>query len=142
MDKKPLYYRLVLLFLLVSVVPGAACNFPFRANFSDQVNDLQHTLTALATLIPDEKTPVPVNEEVSDPLPGANTPTAIPTAHSFQRPEPPQFNPGRNSFTYLAMAGDTPEAVAKRFGVEPEQIISTEILPRKGLLTPGQIKLC
>jgi LasA protease len=139
MDKKPFYYKLVLLFLLVSVVPGAACNFPFRANSSGQVNDLQHTLTALATLMPDEKTPVPGNEGVSEPLPGANTPTAIQTAHSFQRPEPPQFDPGGNTFTYLAMAGDNPEAVAKRFGVEPEQIISTEILPLKGLLTPGQV---
>jgi LasA protease len=138
MDKKPFYYRMLLVIVLVGAMPVLACNFPFQANRSGQVNNLQHTLTALATLNPDDHTPTPVSDEVDTPLPG-NTSNAIPTTTSFQRPEPPQLDAGGISYTYLARSGDTLQAVAKRFGVEPGQITSLVGLPGSGLLIPEQV---
>jgi len=139
MNKNSFYSRLVLVILLVIVLPSMACNFPFQANPSGQVNNLQHTLTAMATLGPGDQTHVPENVEDNDPLQINVTPTAAPTAVSVQRPVPPQLDASGNSYTYLAMPGDTLQAVAKRFGVEPDQIISAEVFTDDGLLSPWQV---
>ncbi len=139
MGKKPFYFRMLLVIVLVGTIPALACNFPFLPNRSGQVNNLQYTLTALATLNPEDHTPTPASEEVDARLPGNNTPTAIPATISFQRPEPPQLDAGGISYTYLAMPGDTLQAVAKRFGVEPGQITSLDGLPGSGMLIPGQV---
>ncbi len=139
MGKKLLSYRLVLTILLVCVLPSLACNFPFQTSTSGQVNNLQHTLTAMVTLPPENQTPVPENGEIIEPLPVINTPTATQTPISMQKPIPPQLDAGGNSYTYLVMPGDTLPAVAKRFGIEPNQIISAEGIPDNGLLSPGQM---
>jgi LasA protease len=42
-------------------------------------------------------------------------------------------------FQYQAQSGDTQPALARRFGVEPTQITSTDPIPPNTLITPGQM---
>ena len=42
-------------------------------------------------------------------------------------------------YEYIAQSGDTLQAVAARFRVQPQEITSKDSIPADGLLTPGQI---
>jgi LysM repeat protein len=131
------YKRLILFILLVSVVPGTACNFPFPTSSSSQAADLQQTLTALAPLLTDEATPIPGTREYGEI--NSENATPVPNPASFRKPEPPHLDPEGNFYVYHAMAGDTLPAVAKRFGVEAGQITSPETLTGTGWLSPQQV---
>jgi len=139
MGNNSFYYRLGLVMMLVSVLPALACNFPLRADRPDQANNLQHTLTAMATVNLDDQTPVPVDGEFIYPSPINESPTSFSTETGFQRPMPPQLNAEDNLFIYLAMPGDTLQAVAKRFAVDPDQISSPDRLSDDNFLLPGQL---
>jgi len=139
MGKNPFYYRLMLVILLGCLLPTLACNFPFRTTISEPGNELKYTLTALASVRPDDQTPVPESGEHQDPLQNTYIPTATQSLVSIQKPATPDLDASGSSYTYLANSGDTLHAVAKRFAVEPDQIISPEPIPDLGLLSPGQI---
>ena len=65
---------------------------------------------------------------------------------SQQTPENPTLPSGQEIFpydpnvsiSYISQSGDTLTAVAKHFGVTPDQITSPQSLPQTGLLPPGQ----
>jgi LysM repeat protein len=131
----------VLAILLVFMLPSLACNFPFQTRNSGPVNDLQHTLTAMVTLKPGDQTPVPGNGEIQNPVPGTIIPTATLAVVDIHRPSPPTLDPSGETFTYLVYPGDTLQAVAKRFAVDPNTIISPEPIPEEGMLSSGQVLL-
>ncbi|HEX6306028.1 MAG TPA: hypothetical protein VFZ76_17650 [Anaerolineales bacterium] len=56
-------------------------------------------------------------------------------------PQATFVSPGENEgvYTYLAQSGDTLSALASHFGVETDQVTSTEIIPPEGYLSPGQV---
>jgi LysM repeat protein len=106
-----------------------ACNFPVDGQGSQSLppgisqDELRQTLAAqpystLATQ-PLASTPVPVLSTVT---PGAPL-------------SPVQI--GTTGFVYSTQPGDTLPALAARFGVVPEQIVSTQPLPAEAYLNPG-----
>ncbi len=60
-------------------------------------------------------------------------PTLTPTPGQTNTPEPP--------ILYYTQAGDTLNALAKRFGVEPGEITSPDPIPTESLFNPGQLLL-
>jgi LasA protease len=138
MIRNSFYYRLLLIIIIACILPSLACNFPFQANHSRPNIDLQQTLTALAPLNPDSGIPAAEIGDPSLPLPVGATPTAEPLLIEGQIPGPPTLANDGGSFVYLSMQGDTSQAVAKRFGVEPGQIISPVVLPENTMLPAGQ----
>ncbi len=61
------------------------------------------------------------------------------TATSDSQVNSPGPAPTQTVFTYSAQPGDTLQALALRFGVDPEQITSAQEIPAHGMITPGQI---
>lgn len=113
------------------------------------------TATAEAALVEDTPLPtaffifpsstvtsVPAKTETPDPVlftptPEIDTatatdePTPLPTATLLDASGPP--------FLYTSQSGDTLNTIASRFGVNPIEIVSPELIPSKGLINPGQI---
>jgi LysM repeat protein len=79
---------------------------------------------------------VPTSQVTQTSLPGH-----IPTASaSITLPPPSANNPNEKPpILYYAQSGDTLSAVAVRFGVKTEQILSPQTIPAQTLITPGQV---
>jgi len=60
-------------------------------------------------------------------------PTPFPTSTLLDASGPP--------FSYTSQSGDTLDALASRFGVNPIEIVSPDPIPAKGLINPGQFLL-
>jgi hypothetical protein len=138
-EKKSFAYRAALAIFLVWVLPSLACNFPFAENSNRLAVELQTTLTAMVDPGLHEPTPVPEGEVDQYLSPEGEIQSFIPTAVSIQRPIPPVLDGSGHSFTYLTASGDILQAVAKRFAVEPNEILSAEPIPEVGLLPPGRV---
>jgi murein DD-endopeptidase MepM/ murein hydrolase activator NlpD len=68
----------------------------------------------------------------------ALTPISAEYPLSATSPTPYPASPGV-FYDYASRSGDTLEALAGRFGVEPNQITSVQPIPRTGFISPGQI---
>lgn len=64
------------------------------------------------------------------------TPTATPTIEFTSTESGSTANPETTVF-YISEPGDSLEAVAARFGVQPEEITSSSPIPENGLFSPG-----
>lgn len=138
MSSKIIIRRLLFSIILVSLFPALACNFPFRTIQTESSEDLRQTLTAMAPVVLDEKTPVPVENENQSVSPSDGMATESEPMISIQKPEKPRLDDSGQWFTYFASSGDTLAAVAKRFAVEPGQIKSPQIISGETFLTLGQ----
>ena len=137
MNTKGKYYRWAIMITLVYLIPALACNFPIPQNQADSNGELQTTLTALADPTSSVQTPSPTWDQA----------TATPSAGSGITPSPPfptvspLRTPGHvesgTQFIYFTQTGDTLPAIAKRFGVKPEQVSSSQPLSPEGLLPLG-----
>lgn len=112
-----------------------ACNFPVAT----QVPQLRPAPTALpGGLVPlASATPAAPGVETQaaptvQPAP-QDSPTATLTAIA-----PGDLSQDGTTFAYTAQSGDTLEAVASRFGVDPAQVTSPQAIPAQGLIPPGQ----
>lgn len=117
-----------LVFMLIAwMLPALACNFPYIKNGSSP-NARQETL--MATLFP----PIPT----ADPL--AGTPVPANTLAAEPSREPPTEVPAQTGpvIQYSAQPGDTLSALALRFGVEANQITSTQPIPPQTYIPAGQ----
>jgi LasA protease len=65
--------------------------------------------------------------------------TATPAPQPTGTPVPPPEIDTTDQWVYYAQSGDTVMAVARRFGVPPEQVVSTEYLPPKAMIPIGQL---
>lgn len=96
-------------------------------------------------------TPNPVEEAVHQTLSARLFPTGVfetPRAEAAEStPQPPvstaaiptaALRPGDGEIIYLAQSGDTLIAVARRFGVSPEEIRLSMPLPAEQMLPPGE----
>ncbi len=137
--------------LLAWLLPVLACNLPpsppqAPVSISEA---FRRTLEAQRTLVtPQEATPLPGETQApgitrppgsnpsTNPFPGLRTATPGDPPSGIPTPVTPQG--GLPPFTYLARSGDTLLAVARRFGVGPERITSSQEIPAEGLLLPGQ----
>jgi LasA protease len=138
MNTKGKFYRWAIMITLVYLFPALACNFPVPTKRSDtSFGELHMTLTALANSISSEQTPVPM---------GVKTPATPSVGGDITATQPgpivsPLRTPGQDGsgtqLIYFTQNGDTLPAVAKRFGVKPEQASSSQTLPSEGLLPPG-----
>ncbi len=105
-----------------------------------------HDLTPLAVL-PLPGTPTPGMAPTSAPIGGGGldfgaTPPAIPTDSPFPTATLPPVNAGGPMEIYTSQGGDTLEIIAQRFQINPQQIISDQVLPpADALLTPGTLLL-
>ncbi len=127
--------RLALTLVLGFMIPVLACNFPFRASNSNSINELQQTLTAMS---PAAQTPTPVGAVTHSAPPIENKPTETQSVLPAPRYAPLSLDSSGQWFTYFTNSGDTLQAVAKRFAVEPNQISSSEPIPAEGMLPPDQ----
>ena len=127
------FYRIPFILLLAWFFLSLACNFPMlnpqarKSGAEDQRAGNDQNPPALQTLVPDS---------MQTPLPGSG---AAPTATIEELPSPsesPLESP--DSYVYRAQSGDTLLAVANRFGVETDQVISQQVIPAEGYLSPGQ----
>jgi LasA protease len=126
--------RLVLFLCVLWVLPWMACNFPFPTADSGSPDGISLRQTLQAGPAPVEITPTA--QSLVTPALG----TAVPTPGNFLgSPTPVITSELPGYFAYAAQSGDTLPAVAARFGVEPGEIISTDLIPSQGYITPGQI---
>lgn len=111
----------ILLILLVLVL--ISCNFPIK--------DLSFILHPYATLDP------AIFESRRTPTPPATEPTTgAPTVPGTPMPTP-QVDEQLNH-VYAAQSGDTLRVVASHFGVTPQEVTSSDVIPETGLIPPGQ----
>jgi LasA protease len=133
--------RLLIFWLVAWILPALACNYPdlVQPETTPDAKDNRQTQVGSSTAkstaaLPDQPTqppPIPTmpNEFVPSNLP---TPGIPPTSQAFATDDEPV------DINYYAQAGDTLQAVAKRFQVQPGQIFSPASLPQTGFLIPGQ----
>lgn len=136
--KNELKRSLLLLVICGWLVPALACNFPFRNAAPDRADDLRLTLTAIAVNSPADATPSPAG--VANPVlpPDVLSPGETQVVTGILRPDPPALDEAGERYRYLTLVGDTLDAVARRFAVDPDQISSPQPLLGGGLLAPGQ----
>ena len=131
--------KLVAITMLLAVL-ALACNFPTVVQRRQELQEQQfrETLAAEIQQLTGMAQGLPANP--------AGTPQPIATGESSQPvPSPGGSDPGPvleqapAVYAYTARSGDTLDALAARFGVEPEQIGSAEPLPQEGFLPEGQV---
>jgi LasA protease len=137
MKTKDKLHRWGFLITLVFLIPALACNFPASTKHSDSIGDLQMTLTALATSTAAAHTPVPTDRKApTAPSAGADN-TATPITSAVYPLRTPGLDGSGTQLIYFTQNGDTLPAVAKRFGVKPEQVSSSHPLAPEALLPSG-----
>ncbi len=114
--------------LLTWLCVSLACNFPTPTR----------TPTGGSTPLGEGGSPLPApgGAPGGTDAPFAGVATATPAGTPPENPAATPTLP--TSFSYDAQSGDTLAALARRFGVEPAQIASTEAIPAQGLIPPGQ----
>lgn len=138
--------RAALVLLLFGVLPALACNLPVSVvenppgiSAPDVADAVQKTLDAMMQATPGELgepeaiiATATVDPEAGPPTPlpplpivTVKAPTAVPTLDE-------------NTFRYYTQPGDTPLGLARRFGVEVEQIPNPGNIPAQMLLPAGQ----
>jgi murein DD-endopeptidase MepM/ murein hydrolase activator NlpD len=137
MIMKSVLRRWAILITLVYLIPALACNFPSLTERSDSIGEFHAALTALANSTIIEQPPIPIGEEApATPSAGGNN-TATPPVSAV----PPLRTPGQagsgTQFVYFTQTGDTLLTIAKRFGVEPEEISSFRPIAPEALLPLG-----
>ena len=136
--------RLMLTALLVIwVLPALACNIPSAASTPAPVtveppsstNTPGH-LNAWGRSIPGNLVPQPQPTQPDAwTFPGLDPLRGFPEDSAAGALE--LFNAGSDPFHYLSQAGDTLPALARRFGVLPENIRAPEGTPQEDFLPPG-----
>jgi LasA protease len=136
--------RKILLFILFAwVLPGLACNYPGYLSTSTHLSSQQLRQTLAANEATPDQAGLPVTPAGASP-PVATAPFLqsgnLPTANVPPTNPVPGAQPGTGSgiYNYYARSGDTLAAIARRFKVDPQQILSPESLPVEGYLTPNQ----
>ena len=131
----------LLAIFMVCGITAIACNFPFLAVRNEPLSEDETLGTLVAQMYPTRRALL-VTLQPTDParLP---PPAATPGIATEQPPGlPPQTGlpagtPGEG-WIYITQPGDMLAALAGRFGVAPEAIVSTGALDERGLLVPGQ----
>lgn len=103
-------------------------------------------LSACQSQVPADESPVPAElaTETQSPTETAQyiLETETPEATITQKPLVVRFTPTAtfppDRYPYYAQSGDTLKVIARRFGINPEQITSPDSLPQDELLPPGQ----
>ncbi len=121
-------YKVFLTSAFLGLILSLACNFPMLQAQKQGEDTLQPPY--FPTFTP-EQNPAPGPTEPPSKI--ILPPTEIPQG-TYDLP-----GEGEDSFIYLAQSGDTLSAVAKRFGVESDQVTSPQIIPSEGYISPGQI---
>lgn len=110
----------IIMILLAAIFLVTACNFPLKPGsfkfkryptLDPAIFDVHQTPTA----------PAPLNQSTSERIEIESTPSII-----------------EASIFYTAQSGDTLNTVAKHFSVDAGQITSSEAIPLRGLINPGQ----
>ena len=120
-------------FLLVWLLLSLACNFPMLKPQGGKRGEENPAETN------DQNSPVlqtPGPDSLETPLPGLETNPMTSTEEIPTAVEPPSGS--ANAYVYPAQSGDTLSALAGRFGVETDQIISQQVIPADGYISPGQ----
>jgi len=127
-------FRLITIFWVLAIF-ATGCAGGLWGEYATPTPDLSMYFTptsyATATLIP---TPIPAT---ITPTPDPPTPTLEPSPS----PLPTLSGAPKPSVIYYAQSGDSLSAVATRFGVDPAEITSNDLLPTTGLLNPGTLML-
>lgn len=130
--------------LILWLAPALACNMPTVTPSSSppggvSSSSLRQTMRASTQASFPLSTPQPAAqdgdppEEETVPTPTVNSPVVTP---KYTQP-PVIYNPGE-FYKYYARPGDTLDSVAKRFGVDTQEISSQELLPKESYLPHGQ----
>jgi len=137
MRKKHLLHGIPLLLIILVI----SCNIPIASRYPYPITDLElrQTLEAqFATSESSQENLAQITQTPSDSGTINRTVTTAPGGTIFSTPELSDYeNPG-DFFYYVARSGDTLDAIAKRFNVEPEEITSPEPMHPGIFLTPGQ----
>lgn len=125
--------------LLALLIMALACNFPAAAPRQLSASEEERLQTLVAELYATAlaATPAPVATQL--PGPPAVTAPADPVSLSTPTFSAPVGGRAFGTYTYVTQSGDTAVALAKRFEVETEHILSPQPLPIDSLLPPGQI---
>jgi hypothetical protein len=138
MRKASLNYKLVFTIIVGCVIPVLACNFPFQTSNTGSYSELAQTLTAMAPTASGEATPKPVGGAPQELPPTENAPVETQADVQPVKPAALRLDDSGQAFIYFTHPGDTLQAVAKRFVVEPNQINSPQPIPPVGLFPSGQ----
>jgi LasA protease len=132
--------RLAFIILIAWLLPALACNYPVASSSPQGVSgqELRQTLAASEPGSEVSPTTVPVIVKTPEPDDFPGLFTATPGNIQDQATPEPGNSDSTAFFDYIAQSGDTLPALAKRFGVEPDQIASAAPLPAEAFITPGQ----
>jgi hypothetical protein len=134
---KGILRRRAILITLVYLIPALACNFPSLTERSDSSGEFHAALTALANSTIIEQPPIPIEGEApATPSAGGINTATPPVSGVHPLRTPGQVGSG-TQFVYFTQTGDTLPTIAKRFGVEPEEISSSQPIAPEALLPLG-----
>jgi LasA protease len=125
--------------LLATLVPIIACNFPLRRSAEGSFTELRQTLTALAPTLQGNATAIPIPTGLAGSPVFEGLQTTTPPPQSGDSPAPPAIDESGAFYTYYAQPGDTLEALALRFDVDPGEITSSLFIPTDSLIPAGQV---
>jgi len=128
----------ILLLLIILVI---SCNIPIASRYSYPITDLELRQTLEAQFGTNESSQdksAQITQTPYDHVTVNHTSTTTPIGTIITTPGLSDYeNPGEYYY-YAAQSGDTLDAIAKRFNVEPYEITSPEPLRPGFFLSPGQ----
>jgi hypothetical protein len=141
-------YRWVLLLLIIWLLPALACSLP-RAEPERQLPSFDEALLERGYFLATPETenisePDPAPLPPAPPLP-TDVPSLVHPVVNVSAPPasgvglPPVLYGDEAVYSYPVQSGDTLPVVARRFGVESDQITSSQDIPAAALLSPGQV---
>ena len=135
--------RRVLISIFVGSLLSSACVGEFLPAFDRTSTAFVEMLRATGAALTQEAayTPPPVTPEVVLTNPPIATPTLSPTPNHMLTPLVTTTSSLANlpPLLYYTQAGDTLPTIAIRFGVNPDEITSPELIPETSLLNPNQL---
>jgi len=135
------HYRITWALLLALLLPALACNLPSYSGGSAGItsNELRQTLDAQYIAATQGTPAATITPQPTGAYQFIGLHTATPVASVQETPLPTQ-NLTPEAFTvYPAQPGDTLEALAPRFAVRPNEILSPQPIPAQGFIPPGQL---
>lgn len=127
--------RYIVLFILLSLL--TACGTPYSLWGVPFTPTPAHPTPTAAVGAPILSPTAQLSTPNISPIPTDPLVTTTPTTIAFTQPPTNTLSPDTAPILYYTQSGDTLPALAKRFGVAPEEISSAQPLSAKGLLDPG-----
>ena len=137
-DVRLISMAIVIAVLACSVVYSLVSAPPLPA-YQEQTNLVATVTAEQPTQVDNQATPISALALTGNETPGIAGLLPGITPQALLQPSTSPSPTSSTPYFYYAQAGDSLRTVALRFGVEPAEITSSEVIPATGLITPNQL---